>query len=829
MRALRFALLALSRDWRSGELAVLLAALLVAVTALTGVGFFTDRIAQAVQQRAAEVLAADLRLNSTKAPDTVYEAFAAENDIQTARTVSFPSVVFFGEESSIAAVRATSPGYPLRGRLKISDAPFEPARETDALPGRGEAWLDSRLLARLGAGIGERVNVGASSFVVTQVLDYRPDQGSAFVDLAPSLLIPLADLEATELLGPGSRATYSVLFAGTPAAVRAFKSLLAERKQEGERLVDVSEESPQIQSSSNRAGRFLNLSAMITVLLAAVAVAMAARRYTQRHLDNVAVMKCLGASQRLVLQVTSIELALIALIAAVLGSALGYVAQEALTWLLGDLVRADLPPPTLAPAILGTATSLAILVGFALPPMLQLKRVPPARVLRRNLEPPPLRYSVSYGLAVAALLGVLFWLVRDARLVAYVAAGIAVTLAVLYGAGFLLVKLAGRLRGAVGVAWRYGLANLARRGRESVVQVVAFGLGLMVLLLLGVVRNDLLEDWRASLPENTPNFFMINIPADQLAEFGEFVTGRGLPEPQLFPMIRARMTAINGRPIDELRPASDRGRGFAEREQNLSWAKDLQVDNQIVAGRWWREDDFGKPLVSVSTDYEEELGLKLGDRLRFDVAGETLEAEIASFREVQWDSFRPNFFLVFAPGTLDGLAGTWLTSMKLDGEQRKLLVDLVGRFPSVSVFDIDAILAQVRDVIDRASLAVQYVFLFTLAAGITVLLAAIQATRDERRYESAMLRTLGARRRVVLAGVASEFTALGMLAGVLAAIGATVAGWLLATEVFDLEYTIDPWVWVIGLVAGAVIVGGAGTFAARNVINHPPISTLREG
>ena len=829
MRALRFALLALSRDWRSGELAVLLAALLVAVTALTGVGFFTDRIAQAVQQRAAEVLAADLRLNSTKSPDAAYEAFAAENDIQTARTASFPSVVFFGEESSLSAVRAASPGYPLRGRVKISDAPFGPARETDALPGSGEAWLDSRLLARLGAAIGDRVNVGASSFVVTQVLDYRPDQGSAFVDLAPSLLIPLADLEATELLGPGSRATWSVLFAGTPAAVRAFKPLLAERKQEGERLIDVSEESPQIQSSSNRAGRFLNLSAMITVLLAAIAVAMAARRYTQRHLDNVAVMKCLGASQRLVLQVTSIELALIALIAAVLGSALGYVAQEALTWLLGDLVRADLPPPTLAPAILGTATSLAILVGFALPPMLQLKRVPPARVLRRNLEPPPLRYSVSYGLAVAALLGVLFWLVRDAKLVAYVAAGIAVTLAVLYGAGFLLVKLAGRLRGAVGVAWRYGLANLARRGRESVVQVVAFGLGLMVLLLLAVVRNDLLEDWRASLPENTPNFFMINIPADQLAEFGQFVAGRGLPKPQLFPMIRARMTAINGRPIEELRPASDRGRGFAEREQNLSWAKDLQADNEIVAGRWWREDDYGKPLVSVSTDYEEELGLQLGDKLRFDVAGETLEAEITSFREVQWDSFRPNFFLVFAPGTLDGLAGTWLTSMKLDAEQRKLLVDLVRSFPSVSVFDIDAILAQVRDVIDRASLAVQYVFLFTLAAGIMVLLAAIQATRDERRYESAMLRTLGARRRVVLAGVASEFIALGMLAGVLAAIGATVAGWLLATEVFDLEYTIDPWVWVIGLVAGAVIVGGAGTFAARNVINHPPISTLREG
>lgn len=829
MRALRFALRALLRDWRSGELAVLLAALLVAVTALTGVGFFTDRIAQAMDRQAAEVLAADLRLRSAEPVPRDYDALAAERGILTARTVSFPSVVFFGADSALTAIRAVGPGYPLRGRLRISDAPFAPARETDALPGRGEAWLDSRLLARLGAGIGEPVNIGASSFTVARVLDYRPDQGSAFVDLAPSLLIPLDDLPATGLLGPGSRATYSLLFAGPPAAIRDFRAELVERKAPGERLVGVAEESPQIQSSTRRAGRFLNLSAMITVLLAAVAVAMAARRYAARHLDNVALMKCMGAPQRLVLQVTVLELAFVALVAAVAGAALGYLAQEILTRLLGGVVRADLPPPTLAPAWLGGATALAILVGFALPPMLQLKNVPPARVLRRNLEPPPLRYAISYGLAVAAIVGLLYWLMRDARLVGAVAAGIGGMLAVLYGAGFVLVRIAGRLRGAVGVAWRYGVANLARRGRESVVQVVAFGLSLMVLLLLAVVRGDLLENWRASLAADTPNFFMINIPDAETQAFARFMEDRGLPPPKLFPMIRARMTAINGRPMDEVVPQSDRGREWAEREQNLSWAEAPQVDNRIVEGRWWTAADRGRHYVSVATEYREDLGLELGDRLAFDVAGETVEAEVLSFREVEWDTFRPNFFLVFSPGTLDGLNGTWLTSMKLDSGQRSMMADLVRRFPSVSVFDIDAILAQVRDVIDRASLAVQYVFLFTLAAGITVLLAAIQSTRDERRYESAMLRTLGARRRVVLAGVASEFTALGMLAGLLAAIGATAAGWLLAREVFDLEYAIDPWVWVIGLAAGALIVGGAGTFAARGVVNHPPISTLREG
>ncbi len=829
MRALRFALVALGRDWKSGELMVLLAALVVAVTALTGVGFFTDRIGQAVAQQAAEVIAADLRLQSSARPDERYVEAAGSAGLATARTVSFPSVVFLGESSSLAAIRAVGPGYPLRGTVKVSDVPFGPGRETDAIPAAGEAWPDSRLLARLGAKVGDTLSVGAATLRISQVLDYRPDQGSAFVDLASSLMMNIDDLPGTQLLQPGSRATHAVLFAGPPAAVRAFKSTLEGMKEPGQRLIDVAEASPQIQSSMDRAGRFLNLSALITVLLAAVAVAMAARRYVRRHLDNVALMKCMGASQSFVLQVTLLQLVALAVFAAAAGAALGFVAQEGLAWLLRDLVRGQLPPPTAAPVVLGLVTAVTILVGFALPPMLQLKRVPPARVLRRNLEPPPLRYAATYVLALGALLAMLFWLVRDLRLVAFVALGTAVTLAALWAAGWLLVRGAGRLRGGVGVAWRYGIANLSRRGAESIVQVVAFGLGLMVLLLLAVVRNDLVDDWQASLPTDTPNHFLINITSDQTQEFREFFTSRGLPEPVLFPMIRARMTAINGRPLEELALASDRGRNFAEREQNLSWAEDLQVDNRIVEGRWWTEADRGRPLVSVSTDYAEELGIGLGDSLSFDVAGEPLEAEVSSIREVQWDTFRPNFFLVFSPGTLDGMVGTWLSALRLDETARRSLAELVRAFPNVSVFDVESILAQVRQVMDRASLAVQYVFLFTLVAGVTVLLAAIQSTRDERRYESAMLRTLGASRRVVLAGVATEFAALGLLAGLLAAIGATTGGWLLATELFNLEFSFDPTVWLVGLAAGVVLVGGAGTWAARSVVNQPPLTTLRQG
>jgi putative ABC transport system permease protein len=555
---------------------------------------------------------------------------------------------------------------------------------------------------------------------------------------------------------------------------------------------------------------------------------MTARRYVRRHLDNVALMKCMGASQGFVLRVTALELALLALLAGIVGAALGFIAQEGLAWLLKDLVRGDLPPPTWGPALLGLATAATILVGFALPPMLQLKNVPPARVLRRNLEPPPLRYAAAYLLAVGALVAMLFWLVRDARLVTYVAVGTAVTLVVLLGAGWLLVRAAGRLRGGVGVAWRYGIANLSRRGRESIVQVVAFGLGLMVLLLLGIVRKDLLDTWQASLPVNTPNHFLINIRSDQTGDIRRFFTERGMAEPRLFPMIRARMTALNGKPISALPLAGDRARNFAEREQNLSWAKDLQDDNRIVAGRWWTEADAGRKLVSVATGYAEELGIKVGDTLSFDVAGEPLTAEVTSIREVQWDTFRPNFFLVFSPGTLDGMVGTWLTAVNLDEAGRRSLADLVQRFPNVSVFDVESILNQVRKVGDQASRAVQYVFLFTLLAGITVLLAAIQSTRDERAYESAMLRTLGASRGVVLAGVATEFIALGVLAGLLAAIGASIGGWYLATEMFNLPYRFDPTVWLAGIGAGALLVGGAGTAAARSVINQPPISTLRQ-
>jgi putative ABC transport system permease protein len=828
MQIFRFALRNLWRDVKSGELSVLVLALTVAVLSLTAVGFFTSRISQAVSAQAAEVLAADLRLEgSTPIPQRFLD-IAHARGLQTARILSFPTAIFNGDSSQLAAFNAVSSNYPLRGRVRIADAPFGVARDTDKIPGRGEVWLDARIMSQLQVQLGTSLRIGAGTFRVTQVLDYRPDQGGGFVNLAPAALIDYDEVGATQLIQPCSRVNYYALFAGASDAVAGFRQFLEANKEPGERIQDVQDSSRQLSSAIDRATRFLNLASLSSVLLSAVAVVMGARRYAIRHIDTVALMKCMGAAQGFVLSISLIELTLLALFAVLLGALLGYLAQWGIAWLLRDLIRTVLPPASLAPLPIALVTVLAMLIGFALPPLLQLKSTPPARVLRKSVSAPPLRYGVTYLLALGALMAILWSLVHDTELVLSVLAGVLGVGLVLTLSGFALVRITGRLRGGVGVAWRYGLANVSRRGAGSVVQIVAFGLGLMVLLLLAVVRGDLLNDWRRSLPADVPNNFLINIRPEERKSLQEFLASHHFGSPAMYPMVRARMTAINGENGATLRARGEAARGYIDREQNLTWSEKLMPDNQLTAGDWWTAADAGKPLVSISSEYADALHLKVGDKLSFDVAGEPLEVAVASIRKIRWDSFRPNFFLVFPPGLLDGAAGTYMTAIYLTPQQRPALADLVRQFPTVSVFDVDAILKQIRGIMDRATLAVQYVFLFTLVAGVVVLLAAVQSTRDERRYESAMLRTLGASRATVLQGVAAEFSALGFLSGTLAAFGATGIGWILARRLFSLEYSLNPEVFAAGLVCGTILVGLSGTLATRSVVNTPPIVTLRD-
>ena len=820
----------LARDWRSGEVVVLVAALVVSVAAMSAVAFFTDRVKQAIAQQAGEALAADLRLESDAPVAAQFETIATDDGLAVAKVVHFRSVVIAGDSSSLVDVRGVSEGYPLRGEVRIADALAATPYAARGVPPHGEVWAEPSLLARLGLQIGDDLLVGRLRLRISQTLEFRPDEGWRLMEVAPTVLVNIDDIPATDLLKPGSIAEYELLFAGTERQLGDFRESIESLLTADYELQDYRDGRPEVRASIRRAEQFLVLAALVSVLLGGVAVAMAGRRFVVRRLDSVALMKCIGARYRDILKLHLAQLAMLVVAAAVIGSVIGFVAQFGLTWLLADFVEAELPAPSLRGLVLGPVTALVVAVGFALPPLLQLGAVPPARVLRQDLDPPPLRYLTIYGVATAAVAAMLYLLFGDVKLIAYLVGGALVALGVLYFAGRLLVFGLQHLRGGVGVAWRYGIANVARRGRESSVQVVAFGLGIMVLLLLTLVRSELMVEWQGMLPEGAANRFLINIQPDEREGVADVIARRGIAAPDFTPLVRARISRVNGEPLDEYngRIAAARGepRGGLNDEVNLTWSAMLGPDNRIVAGRWWSADD-DEPELSIEDGLAERAGLELGDEVTFSIGGQELTVRVASIRSVQWDSFRPNFFMVLNPGRIETFAHTYISSFHVDAAERSVTLDIVRAFPGVSVIDIDAVLDQVRTAMNRAALAVQYVFLFTLAAGIMVLLAAIQATRDERMFESAVLRTLGARRSVVLQGVAAEFTALGLLAGTLAAIGAGLTGYLLATEVFELDYRPGPLLWLSGLAVGAAIVGISGTLAVRSVVDESPVATLR--
>ena len=594
----------------------------------------------------------------------------------------------------------------------------------------------------------------------------------------------------------------------------------------GYELRDARNGRPEVRSALDRAEQFLVLAAMVSVLLGGVAVAIAARRFVARRLDGVALMKCIGARYRDILRLNLVQLLLLIVVAGAVGSIGGYLAQFGLTWLLADFIEAELPAPGLAGVYLGPITALVVAVGFALPPLLGLGRVPPMRVLRQDLEPPAARFLTIYGVAAISLGGLLYGMFRDPELVFYVLGGVGVTLGVLYFAGSLLVYLLQKIRGRVGIAWRYGIANVARRGRESSIQVAAFGLGLMVLLLLGILRTELMTEWQELLPEETANQFLINIQPGEPDAIADMLEANGLGRPPFTPLLRARIDEINDRALEDYRAPSRWARNELDEEINLTWLRELGDDNEVIAGEFWSPDD-PSPQLSIEHSLADRTGLGIGDSIQFLVGGEPLGVTITSIRSVQWDTFRPNFFMVLNPGLAEQYAHTFISSFHVEPEHRSVMLDLAREFPAVSVIDIGAVIDQVRRAMARATTAVQYVFLFTLAAGLMVLLAAIQASRDERLFESAVLRTLGAKRSTVFQGLAAEFIAIGLLAGTIAAAGAGGLAYFIASRVFELDYVPSLGLLAVGLAAGGIIVGTSGTLAVRSVVNSPPAGSLR--
>ena len=824
MFLLKLSLTQLIRDWRAGELRLIGLALIIAVASLTTVDFFTDRVNQVTEIQATELLAADLVVSSAEPFRPEFIEQARGMGLNTALTVSFRSVVVFDDRLELAEVKAVQTGYPLRGRLLVSEQLFSEEIASHTIPEPGAVWPDPRLFQLLDFSIGDKVNLGASSLHVTKVLTYEPDRGGDMFNIAPRLLMNLADLDATDLIRPGSRATYRLLVSGPGEAVTGFRNLIDEYDEYDIR--GIRDARPELRTALDRAEQFLGLAVLVSIALAGLAIALSAQRYVVRHFDNCAIMRCFGADQGMIIKIYFIQLAILALICSGIGCVFGYLGQSGLTALMRGLVSRPVPEPGLAPILVGMAAGMVTVLGFAMPQILRLKNVTPLRVLRRDLVPLPLSNLGIYAAAIGCLLLLAPWKPGNMELILYGFIGLAITGVSSLLATRLAIRWLNTLRSGVGVAARFGLANIVRRAGLSTAQILAISIGVMVLTLLVLIRTDLLANWHNRLPPDTPNYFLINIQPDEVGAVRQFIDKRTGMAPLTYPMIRARLTTINGKAVNPDDYTEDRAKRFARRTFNLSIAESLQDDNRLTAGNWWGETD--KNLFSFEEEFAATLGISLGDRLEFKIADKRVTGTVSNTRWVDWDTFNVNFFVVANPGTLDGYPASYITSFHVAPENRRLLIELLRTWPSITVFDVDSILRQVRGIMEQVAKAVEFVSGFTLLAGVIVLLAALQTTHDERRHETALLNTLGARRSHVLYGLLAEFALLGLIAGVVAALTATVAEILLAEYVFHMDIVINPWVWLITPLLSTLVVVAGGLAGTQKVISTPPILALRQ-
>jgi len=819
------------RDWRSGEVRLLVVALAVAVAALSSVAFFVDRAQRALERDAAMFIGGDLALDSDRPIDPSIGTQAGELGLQLAQTVTFPSMAVSGlhpERNVLAALKAVSSAYPLRGTIKLRGAQGEIAAAGG--PEAGTAWVDPQLLDSLDLAAGQSIRLGESTFRVSGVIASEPDRGAQFMSFAPRVMIRLDELAATELVQPASRVMYHLLVAGGPQSVERFTSSLRPRLQRGQRLQSLQDGRPDLHAALERARQFLTLVALLAAMLAAVAVATAARRFSQRRIDSCAVLRCLGLRPRDLVGLFALQFAWVGCIGCVAGVLAGSALHLVIVRALTGLLPTQLPAASIVPALQAFACGWALLAGFALAPVMRLRGVPPLRVLRRDLAAwPDEPAALVYAIAAATFAGLLLWLSRDLRLAAVTAGGFAgAGLAFAAGAWAWLGGLRALRRAAAGrvpAGASLAVAALVRRPSATIVQVVALSFGLTALLVMAMVRTDLLRQWRAQIPADAPNRFIINIQPDQVQAVAARLKEQGVADAQLFPMVRGRLVAINSNPVDPGRYRAERARGLIEREFNLSYAVEAPAYNRILQGRWFGRD---APELSIERGIAETLGVHVGDQLSFDVAGEIVRATATSVRELSWDSMKVNFFIIMAPALLQNRPQTFITSIRVAPERADPTSRLVREFRNLTVIDTGIVLAQIRSVLDQVSRAVQFVFLFALAAGVLVLYAALSATQDERGHEAALARALGAARRQLWQAQLFELSALGAMAGLLAGLGASAIGWLLAHQVLHFEYRLAPWPFVGGIVLGAVSAVAGGSLALRRVIATPPWVVLRE-
>ena len=826
------ALRLLWRNWRSGEVKLLAAALMLAVAVVSGIAIFTDRLERTLVQESNMLLGADLIVRGSQPHNPDWSALAAEDGIEQTTAVLFSSMVYAGDHMHLASVKAVTDGYPLRGQLDISTIPFasqaKDIQTAEGIPAPGEVWVDSRLLPLLHIELGDSLAVGEYELAVTQVIIREPDSASPFSFMGARVLMNMADLERTQVVQPGSRVQYQWLLAANNNALDSFAEWLEPQLSKHERLVDVESGQRGLGRTLETGRSFLLLAAVIGVLLAGVAIALAARQFSSRHVDQVALMKSFGVSAQRIRQLYFVQLLLLAVVASMAGLLVGELIQRIVAASLQQVYQIALGTASIYPYVISFATGLICLIFFALPSLWFLPGVPPLKILRRELGVNTLHLWIQVALAFSAILLLIILFSQDFALALSVIGALSGVLVITAGMALGLLKLSRHIATNTGSIWRLALANLQRRREQTLVQIVVFATAIMLLLTLTIVRTSLIDEWQLQLPEDAPNHFLVNIPPHDVEAVQQMLDEKQLEREQLYPMVRGRLTAINGtEPTEAQRSAN----GVFNREANLTWTDTLAGDNEIVAGQWWdkwQSSAEGLPGVSVEIELAEEAGLSIGDRLTFSLGGLILEAQIASFRSLDWRSMKPNFFFIFEPGALDNYSPTYITSLYLPLEQKSFINDLLRRYPTMLVIELDRIIDQIRTIVTQVSNGVLLVLWLTLVGGCLVLIAAVTSSIDSRKQESGLLRALGSPRRLMIGSVWAEFSVLGLLSGIIAVIGAEIL--LISLQYWVLETPIRPHYifWLVGPLAGGLFVGSLGALSCRSVVNTPPAVVLRE-
>ena len=788
---------------------------------------------------------------------------AESRGLRTAQILSFTSMAFSDTGNMLVAAKAVDDSYPLRGEIIITDAPFTRGVPILSGPPVGEVWLESRALPALGLSVGDSIYVGEAEFSVGKIIIAEPDrQAGGMVDNAgPRLMMNLEDVAATNVVQLGSRVSYRYLFASDDLAqLDSFEQWVRDEYEGEYRLRDVRDESEEISDALNKAESFLLLGSLFSVLLAGVAIALTAKRYGERHYDYVAILKTFGCTSSQIMTIYLSIQSVLAAIAIVVGCVLGWLVHQGILQMLKTVILVTLPPAGFQPYVIGSLTALICLLSFALPPLLALRETPPLRVLRKDISQQKFGAKVPYVFGLVGTVSMVLWYSQDFILTSVLVIAVAAIAVFLSIISYLLLRSSGSVGMKAGSAWKLAMTATRRRRKQSVLQVMVFSITIMSLLILTLLRTDLIDDWQAQLPENTPNHFMMNITQPQIEGIQQFFEVNGVVGNAFYPLISARVTAINGDlpdPQGDLgadgeantlteSAQSDQGetdeaaaqsgsqaegrgetrvRGRLSRRQ-VTWADEVPSGNRITAGTWWGENAEAG-YVSIEEEYAGWLDLKLGDRLEFEVNQQLVSAEVSSFRSVRWDNMQPNFFIIFSPGTIDHLGATFLSTVLMEREQKILLNDLVRLFPTIVVIEIDALIEQIQNIIAQVTSAIELISVLVLISGGLVLLACVNASLDERFHENAILRTLGAGKKLILTSLLIEFASIGMVAGVIATLGAEASRYYLQEQVFEQDFHFHYWVWLSGPLIGMLVIAGLGVNSTRKVVSISPLNVLR--